>query len=208
MSKAVVDGLGGGTGKYSGAQRHRFMRVGVREYFRLENTNLETMGDCGAFTYVREERPPYSAAEVADFYAECGFDYGLSVDHVILGYRAEYDQHLEGIDLVPPDWRARQEMTFELAEQFLSYCEAKKYRFTPIGVAQGWSPESYAQAVKTLQELGYRYIAFGGFVPLKTRDILACLRGIECRAESRRRSFISWGSRAARMCRHLGTSEL
>ena len=176
VSKAVVDGLGGGTGKYSVAQRQRFMRVGVREYFRLENTNLETMGDCGAFTYVREERPPYSAAEVADFYAECGFDYGLSVDHVILGYRAEYDQHLDGIDLVPPDWRARQEMTFELAEQFLLYCKAKKYRFTPIGVAQGWSPQSYALAVKTLQDLGYRYIAFGGFVPLKTRDILACLQ--------------------------------
>jgi len=177
VSKAVVDGLGGGTGKYSVAQRNRFMRVGVREYFRLGTTSLQTMGDCGAFTYVREERPPYTAAEVADFYEECGFDYGLSVDHVILAYRAEYDQkHLADLDPVPSDWRARQNLTFELAEQFLKYREAKSYRFTPIGVAQGWSPESYATAVKTLQELGYRYIAFGGFVPLKTRDILACLQ--------------------------------
>jgi hypothetical protein len=134
------------------------------------------MGDCGAFTYVREPKPPYSAAEVADFYADCGFDYGLSVDHVILGYRAESNQSLDGIDLVPPDWRARQEVTFELAEQFLQYCRAKQYRFKPIGVAQGWSPLSYAHAVKTLQSLGYRYIAFGGFVPLKTPDILACLQ--------------------------------
>lgn len=175
VSKAIVDSLGGGTGKYSGAQRNRFMRVGVRSYFRLGNTTLETMGDCGAFTYVREERPPYTAEEVADFYEECGFDYGLSVDHVILAYRAECDQHLEGLDPVPPGWRARQEVTFELAEQFLRYCEVRKYHFTPIGVAQGWSPASYARAVKTLQEFGYRYIAFGGFVPLKTRDILACL---------------------------------
>lgn len=175
VSKAIVDGLGGGVGKYSGAQRNRFMRVGVREYFRLGDTTLETMGDCGAFTYVREERPPYTAEEVADFYEECGFDYGLSVDHVILAYRAECDSHLDGLDLVPPDWRARQEMTFQLAEQFLRYCRIRKYRFTPIGVAQGWSPASYARAVKTLQEFGYRYIAFGGFVPLKTRDILACL---------------------------------
>ena len=175
VSKAIVDGLGGGTGKYSGAQRNRFMRVGVREYFRLENTDIETMGDCGAFTYVREERPPYTAEEVADFYEDCGFDYGLSVDHVILAYRAEYDQCLDGVDLVPRDWRARQDMTFELAEQFLHYCEAKQYRFTQIGVAQGWSPASYARAVAKLQDLGYQYIAFGGFVPLKTRDILACL---------------------------------
>ncbi len=175
VSKAIVDGLGGGTGKYSGAQRNRFMRVGVREYFRLENTGLETMGDCGAFTYVREERPPYTAEEVADFYEDCGFDYGLSVDHVILAYRAEYDQCLNGIDPVPQDWRARQDMTFELAEQFLRYCEVKQYRFRPIGVAQGWSPASYARAVAKLQDLGYQYIAFGGFVPLKTRDILTCL---------------------------------
>lgn len=175
VSKAVVDGLGGGTGKYSGAQRNRFMRVGVREYFRLDDRNLETMGDCGAFTYVREERPPYTAQEVADFYEESGFDYGLSVDHVILDYRAEYDNCLEGVDPVPPDWKARQEITFELAEQFLNYTRAKKYRFTPIGVAQGWSPASYAHAVQVLQRLGYKYIAFGGFVPLKTKDILACL---------------------------------
>jgi hypothetical protein len=175
VSKAVVDGLGGGTGKYSGAQRNRFMRVGVREYFRINDLNLETMGDCGAFTYVREERPPYTAQEVADFYEECGFDYGLSVDHVILAYKAEFDNCLTGVDPVPPDWRTRQEITFELAEQFLNYTRAKNYRFRPIGVAQGWSPASYAHSVQMLQDLGYKYIAFGGFVPLKTRDILECL---------------------------------
>lgn len=172
VSKAVVDGLGGGTGKYSGAQRHRFLRVGVREYFRLD-PKLESMGDCGAFTYVREQTPPYTAQEVANFYAECGFDYGFSVDHVILGYKPECDRSL--IDLVPPDWRARQEITFELAAEFLSYCQSRALRFTPIGVAQGWSPASYADAVQKLQKIGYTYIAFGGFVPLKTRDILDCL---------------------------------
>ena len=47
---------------------------------------LETMGDCGAFNYVHEEEPPYSVDEVFDFYEECGFDYGISVDHIILAY--------------------------------------------------------------------------------------------------------------------------
>ena len=112
---------------------------------------------------------------IADFYEDCGFDYGLSVDHVILGYKAEYDSHLEGLDPVPSEWRARQEITFELAEQFLQYRQAKGYQFKPIGVAQGWSPGSYTHAVEVLQRMGYRYIAFGGFVPLKTPDILACL---------------------------------
>lgn len=175
VSKAVVDGIAGGAGKYSAAQRQRFLRVGVREYFRLLNRPLATMGDCGAFTYVKEARPPYSPSEVADFYEDCGFDYGLSVDHVILSYRADLDEQLTGVDLVPEAWRSRQEITLELAEQFLDYCGRRQYGFTPIGVAQGWSPASYAHAVDVLQRLGYRYIAFGGFVPLKTNDILACL---------------------------------
>ena len=176
VSKAVVDGIGGGSGKYSVAQRQRFLRVGVREYFRLENRQVATMGDCGAFTYVKEERPPYSPSQVADFYEDCGFDYGLSVDHVILSYRADLDTRLDGLNLVPEDWRSRQDLTLELAEQFLEYCGRKQYRFIPIGVAQGWSPASYAHAVAELQRIGYKYIAFGGFVPLKTNDILACLK--------------------------------
>src|SRR5947209_4331293 len=53
VSKAIVDGLGRAvSGKYSLAQRHRLMRVGVREFFRLDERErdepLLTMGDCGA----------------------------------------------------------------------------------------------------------------------------------------------------------------
>ncbi|MFL6450930.1 MAG: tRNA-guanine transglycosylase DpdA [Bryobacteraceae bacterium] len=185
VSKAVVDGIGGGTGKYSVAQRHRFLRVGVREYFRIQHRPLETMGDCGAFTYVREERPPYKAEEVADFYEDCGFDYGLSVDHVILGFNAKADDSLIGFEPIPADWQRRQELTFELAESFLNHVNRSHKRFTPIGVAQGWSPQSYSKAVEVLQSLGYRYIAFGGFVPLKTPDIISCLRAVaKVKAES------------------------
>lgn len=175
VSKAVVDGHGGGAGKYSSAQRQRFLRVGVRDYFRLQNSSLQTMGDCGAFTYVKEPRPPYSAAEVADFYHDCGFDFGLSVDHIILAYRSALDAQLPGFDSVPKEWKERQEITLELAAQFLAYYRNKRFRFTPVGIAQGWSPDSYAYAVERLQELGYSYIAFGGFVPLKTHEVLACL---------------------------------
>jgi hypothetical protein len=176
VSKAVVYGHGGGAGKYSSAQRQRFLRVGVRDYFRLQGSSLQTMGDCGAFTYVKESHPPYSAAEVADFYHDCGFDFGLSVDHIILAYRPALDGQLPGLDSVPREWKERQEITLELAEEFLAYHRNKKFRFTPVGIAQGWSPDSYAYAVERLQELGYSSIAFGGFVPLKTHEVLACLK--------------------------------
>ena len=87
VSKSIVDGTSEGSGRYTLAQRHRFYRVGVREFFRLGDSKLETMGDCGAFNYIREAVPPVSAEEVFTFYDECGFDYGVSVDHIIGDFR-------------------------------------------------------------------------------------------------------------------------
>ncbi len=180
VSKGIVDGTGGeSSGRYTVAQRHRLLRVGVREFFRLGDIKLETMGDCGAFSYVREKRPPFSAREVIDFYIQCGFDYGLSVDHVILGYNAELDAALPGIEAVPEEWRERQQITFELAEEFMRLSQGQACRFTPVGIAQGWSPASYARAVEELQNLGYRYVAMGGMVPLKSHEILACLQKVK-----------------------------
>jgi hypothetical protein len=187
VSKAIVDGLPGSSGRYSLAQRHRFYRVGVREFFRLDSGSakrLETMGDCGAFTYVREPEPPYTIDEVIDFYEEGGFDLGISVDHVILGFDPQVDR-----DRLHPnrnEWRARQLLTLELAAKFRRRCAVRDVRFEPLGVAQGWSPRSYADAVRKLQKMGYRRIAVGGLVPLKTPDLLDCLSAINDVREKRR----------------------
>jgi hypothetical protein len=93
----------------------------VRTFFRIEDRPIETMGDCGAFSYVRERRPPYSVQEVIDFYVNCGFDYALAVDHIILAYREDLDRSLSGIDVVPEEWRERQDITLELAKEFLTH---------------------------------------------------------------------------------------
>src|SRR5690349_21013289 len=79
VSKGIVDG--GSAGRYTIAQRHRLLRVGAREFFRLDDTwgPIALMGDCGAFTYLREEKPPYTVEDVASFYVDCGFDLGISV---------------------------------------------------------------------------------------------------------------------------------
>ncbi len=179
VSKGIVDGTGGdGSSRYTLAQRHRLLREGVRSFFRLGDLPLETMGDCGAFSYVREKRPPFTVQEVIDFYVQCGFDYALSVDHVILAFQPDLDQVITGLDVVPEEWRERQKITLELAEEFLARSSEQKCRYTPVGIAQGWSPGSYAAAVAELQKLGYRYIALGGMVPLKTAEILSCLRRV------------------------------
>ncbi|MEU7757645.1 tRNA-guanine transglycosylase DpdA [Micromonospora aurantiaca (nom. illeg.)] len=178
VSKAIVDGkAGGGTGKYTAAQRHRLYREGARRFFRLDrgHTPLKIMGDCGAFSYVAEEYPPYSVDEVIDFYDGCGFHYGIAVDHVIFQYEPKTIRD----DERAAEWVRRQEITLALAADFWQRCKARRVCFTPLGVAQGWSPQSYADAVVALQRIGYQRIALGGMVPLKTQEILACLAAID-----------------------------
>ena len=52
--------------------------------------------------------------------------------------------------------------------------------FEPVGVAQGWSPVSYADVGReSLQDLGYERIAIGGLVAQKTHEILAVLEAID-----------------------------
>ena len=104
-------------------------------------------------TYARRARPSPSH-EVIDFYSQCGFDYGLSVDHVILAFQPELDESLTGLDVVPEEWRERQKITFELAERVPLDAPGRGVPFTPVGIAQGWSPGSYATAVAGAPEDG------------------------------------------------------
>ena len=173
VSKAIVDGSTRGAGKYSEPQRSRLYRYGVREFFRLP-PDMATLGDCGAFNYVNEPEPPYTVSEVADFYQSIGFQAGVSVDHVVLAY----DKRV-GLADAPDDWRERRQISLRYAEDFWAECERRDFPFEPVGAAQGWDPTSYAHSVEQLQAMGYRRIALGGMVPLRTPDILASLEAVD-----------------------------
>jgi hypothetical protein len=179
VSKAIVDGSVKGAGKYSAPQRERLYRLGVREFFRLPKA-MRSLGDCGAFNYIDEERPPYSVEQVLDFYLGCQFNSGISIDHVIFGY----DPKVSDAD-VNPAWAQRREISLELAEEFIAGVRARNAKtlneddkLEPVGAAQGWSPDSYADSVARLQKMGYKRIALGGMVPLKTPEIVSCLEKI------------------------------
>ncbi len=181
VSKAVVDGVGGLVGKYSFSQRQRFYREGVRKFFRLEPPELAdvlTFGDCGAFSYVHEEEPPYTIDEVLDFYENGGFDWGVSIDHVILGFRTPAKSAVPGLDSVPDEWRVRQAMTIDLAQKCHARHRARGCSFELLGAAQGWDVESYRESVAALEEIGYTRIALGGLVPLKTPDLVALVTAL------------------------------
>jgi hypothetical protein len=174
LSKAVVDGRNKNT-RYSFGQVRALMDNGVHKFLRLEATEqrprLSAMGDCGSFSFVSESEPPFTVDEVIDFYGQCGFDYGISLDHVILGYQTDAKKE------IPEDWKKRHQMTLDLAADFRSKAKTLKH-LTPIGAAQGWDPASYRDAVVSLQRMGYDYIAVGGLVPLKTQEILDVLAAV------------------------------
>ena len=179
VSKAMVDSTGDSSSRYSMSQRHRLYRSGVHDFFRLDlpdGRRLTAMGDCGAFTYFRDDVPPFTVDEVIDFYDECDFDWGVSVDHVILAFQSDENEP-------DPDWVRRRDLTIDLAAEFLKRHHERNCRFEPLGTAQGWSPTSIAQSVAELQKIGYRRIAVGGLVPLKTTEVLDCLSAINDQRE-------------------------
>jgi len=104
---------------------------------------------------------------------------------MIGGYDATLDRAsnaqlmLPGIShTVPDEWLRRYQMTIDNAADFIRKTKAGSYRFVPMGVVQGWSPKSYREAVQSLAKMGYKQIALGGLVPLKTPEILAILESV------------------------------
>jgi hypothetical protein len=173
-------------GKYSAAQAMRFRRVGARKFLRMDEPRLAGMpifGDSGAFSYVQEEKPPYSPQELLEFYADAGFTHGCSLDHIIF----DFDRETEGVVAGSDHARNRFEITLENAREFIALAGGLGAGFTPIGVAQGWSPSSVAESAARLEKMGYSYIAIGGLVPLRAEDVHRCLHSV--------RGRLSWDTR-------------
>lgn len=159
-------------GRYSAPARRRLLRSGARAFFRAPAWT-KFIGDPGAFSYVKDDLPPYTVDEVSAFYGALGLDYGMAVDHIVAGYSESGD--LFGA----PDLEAkrRYDLTLALASDFL--VAAKPHEFEPVGVVQGWSPASYAESARHLQRMGYRYLALGGLVKLKTASLLRLLGAVD-----------------------------
>lgn len=169
VSRAIV-GDAGVSGKYSESQSMRFRRIGAREFLRFnkpEYLDKPIFGDCGAFSYSQQETPPYAAADTVEFYGDGQFTHGCSIDHIIF----EFDSNAKGLEGGSEDSRQRFHLTLQLASEFLTESKQLGKGFTPVGVVQGWSPDSLAEAALQLVKMGYRYLAIGGLVPLKVAEI-------------------------------------
>jgi len=213
VSKVIIEGKKGKQAMLEKRGIHRYLRV---------PRNFPIMGDCGAFGYIMEHEPPYETDEILDYYQRFDFDYGVSIDHLIVqgvlkrdvhyliekgGGRQEISQEVfEGLQekgvrvvnsikrqmslfeegplickvetLDEKERSRRYELTINNARDFIQRHGKGNYRFVPIGAVQGWSPESYAEAVKECQNMGYTYVALGGLVRTPTKGILEILESV------------------------------
>ena len=135
---------------------------GIRNYLRLPK-NVPLFGDCGAFGYINQDKPPFDPLETLDFYESMQYDLGCTVDHLIV--KATEDQKYE-----------RFELTLRNAEKMMNKWSSGNYSFQLVGVAQGWDPESYYNAVKELLDMNFEYIALGGLVRTNTPGIVKVLK--------------------------------
>ncbi len=156
ISKVVAEKSKKKKERIDGLKVHRFLRV-PREF--------PIMGDCGAFGYIQQKTPPYTTDEMLKYYDRLQFDFGVSVDHLI-------------VTATESEKRERYELTIENANDFLREHRKQKLPWTPIGAVQGWDAQSYAAAAKKYVAMGYQYIGLGGLVRTSTPEILKVLEQV------------------------------
>lgn len=145
----------------------------LRKQMRVPN-RLLMFGDCGAFSYANQPKPPFTPERAAELYARFGFDAGASVDHIPLPEIVEIKPNGRMVKRVLSEAERRQrvQLTVANADRFLRAHAEKGYSFVPVGVIQGTSPESYVRCVNQYLDMGYRHLALGGLVPRTDADIL------------------------------------
>lgn len=145
-------------------KKERINALGVHRFLRVPR-QYPIMGDCGAFDYIMQERPPYSTEDVLNYYTRLDFDLGVSVDHLIVTATEKQKQF-------------RYDLTIHNAEDFLKQHRKAGLKWEPIGAVQGWDADSYANAAAKYVKMGYRYIALGGLVRTPTPEILRTLEKV------------------------------
>lgn len=163
-------------------------RVRIRQHMRIPDNKL-LFGDCGAFSYAAETRPPFSPTRAAELYHKFGFDIGASVDHIPLPEIPV--QHEDGSvtkkRLSLATRRARMFLTRDNAEEFIRVCRRRRYNFTPLGVIQGLDSNTYVNRLHDYLDMGYEHIALGGLVPRSDQDILEIVAAVRHALQKRTR---------------------
>lgn len=138
---------------------------GVHAFCRLPS-NVPIMGDCGAFSYVKEANPPYSVTDTLNYYESLGFSSGVALDHLIFP------------SMTLSERERRFTLTLDNARDFLTLHRSSGYTFEPIGIIQGWDPPSRCAGAEQLVQMGYKSLALGGMARSSDRDLRTTLEAI------------------------------
>ena len=178
-----------GKGSLSRLNPDTVKRSDLRSAMKLPK-RLLLFGDCGAFSYVFDDKPPFSAEEAARLYHRFGFDIGASVDHIPLPEIVVENDDGESVRkvLTQDERRHRMRLTAQNAEAFLAARRRHRYKFVPIGVIQGLDVKSYVQYAHDYIDMGYQHIALGGLVPKPDNEIMEICCAVRGAVQARTRT--------------------
>lgn len=152
--------LEGNTKKYAAVKDE-----GIHSFLRLPDS-FPLMADCGAFSYVKKEIPPYKTPDVLSRYQNFGFQFGVSIDHLIVPQFAEQKEN-------------------RLQTTFVNGLEAfelwkKKYKddFQLIVAVQGETILEYLEMFENFSLRGITCFGFGSLVRSPTTFIISLIDAI------------------------------
>jgi len=131
------------------------LKTGIHHFLRLPY-DFEIIADCGAFSYIDETIPPYKTSEVLKLYSELGFNYGVSVDHLVVPMYK--DQNQERIKITYSNG----------VEAFNEWKKHYKDDFQLIVAVQGAEVFDYIDMFEKYYLRGIRHFAFGSLVRAPT----------------------------------------
>ena len=164
IKNAPIDGVLVSRATITGNKRKYkwILAEGIHKVLRLPK-NFEIIGDCGAFGYVGEKIPPFDPLETLKYYRDSGFNYGVTVDHLVV---PQFEK----------DKGFRMRLTYE--NGIKSYHEwLKNFRkdFQLIVAIQGRDVNDYLKMYDDYLKHGIRHLAFGGLVRSPTSFIMNLL---------------------------------
>lgn len=146
-------------------------KYGIHKFLHLPN-NFPIIGDCGAWGYINQEKPPFNTEELLEYYLKSGFNFAVSIDHLITPSVYKINDIIK---------QKRWDITIEKAIEFYDFWNNNnnyKKSFIPIGVVQGWDKESYLLGLKELLKVGYKYIGVGGIARTPSNKLLEIINEI------------------------------
>lgn len=126
-------------------------KMGIHAYLGLPK-EFPIMGDCGAYSYLKKEYPDYTTSDLLKTYRDLGFDYGVSIDHLV-------------VPATKHDKERRMKITFDNGvEAFEEWKEKYQNDFQLLVAIQGDTISDYMNMYRAYLEHGVEHMAFGGLV--------------------------------------------